>query len=140
MFSTQKAECIEHDGIVKSSGINSVTVSILSASACSGCHAAGCCTLAGESEKIIEVAGSYNVSPGDRVTLMMKQSTGYAALLLGYVIPLVLLISVLIIMLSESAPELTAGLCSIASLIPYYILLWLFRNRISKKFTFSIKD
>jgi sigma-E factor negative regulatory protein RseC len=132
-------ECIEHEGVVKESGDNFVTVMISSASACSGCHAEGSCTLSGKEEKIIDVTGSYNVSPGDRVTVLMKQSSGYAALFLGYILPLIVVLTVLIILISASVPELISGLIAVAALVPYYGALWIFRNRIGKKFTFTIK-
>ena len=139
MTISTKSNTIRHDGIVQKSDNNSVTVKILSESACSGCHAEGVCSLSGREEKIVVVSGVYNVSPGDNVTVLMEQSTGYAAVILGYVFPVILVISVLIILASLSDSELTAGIGSIAILIPYYIILWLFRRRISKKFTFTIK-
>jgi sigma-E factor negative regulatory protein RseC len=130
---------IEHEGIVQKSDNKSVTVKISSASACSGCHAEGYCTLSGVEEKIIEIPGSYNVGSGDNVTILMKKSTGYSAVLLGYVYPLIIMISTLVMMIRLSVPELTAGLISILILIPYYFVLWLFRKRISKNFTFTLK-
>ena len=42
--------------------------------------------------KIVEVQGSYNVSPGDNVTILMKKSIGYKALFLGYILPFILLV------------------------------------------------
>lgn len=131
---------INHEGIVQKIDDKSVTVSISVASACSGCHAEGNCTLSGKEEKIIEVSGSYNVKPGDTVTILMKQSMGYAALFLGYIFPLLAVISILIILISMKVPELYAGLSSIAILIPYYIILFFFRKRINKNFTFTLKD
>jgi sigma-E factor negative regulatory protein RseC len=139
MTRSTKSDTIGHDGIVQKHDSNSVTVKILSESACSDCHAEGACSLSGKKEKIIEVHGSYNVVPGDNVTVLMKQSTGYTAVFLGYVIPLILLITMLVILASLSDSELIAGIGSIAILIPYYFLVWLFRNRINKKFTFTIK-
>ncbi len=79
---------INHEGIVKNKNENTVIISITSASACSGCHAEGSCSLSGNEEKMIEVRGNYNVKPGDNVTILMKQSMGYAALFLGYILPL----------------------------------------------------
>jgi sigma-E factor negative regulatory protein RseC len=139
MARQDKTECIEHDGIVQESGNNFVTVRISSASACSGCHAEGSCALSGIEEKIIDVTGNYNVSPGDNVTVIMKQSAGFTALFLGYILPLILMMAILIILISLSFTELIAGLCAIASLVPYYVVLWLCRDHIGKKFTFSIK-
>ncbi len=139
MSKQENTGCIEHDGIVEKSGSDHLTVRITSASACSGCHAEGACTMSGKSEKLIDVTGSYNVSPGEKVTVLMKQSAGFTALFFGYVLPLVLVLVILIILISASVPELPAGLGAIAILIPYYGALWLFRDYIGKKFTFSIK-
>jgi len=112
---------------------------ITSSSACAGCHAEGSCSLSGTKEKIIDVTGSYNVSAGEKVIVLMKQSAGFLALFLGYIFPLILVMTVLVILISLSMPELTAGLFSIFAVVPYYGILWLFRKRIGKKFTFSIK-
>lgn len=139
MSKLENTQCIEHDGIVEKSDSDHLTVRITSASACSGCHAEGTCTMSGKSEKLIDVAGSYNVSPGEKVTVLMKQSAGFTALFFGYVLPLILVLVILIILISASVAELTAGLSAIAVLIPYYGALWLFRDFIGKKFTFSIK-
>jgi len=130
---------IEHEGIVKSSDKKSVTVSIISSSACTGCHAEGICSLSGREEKTVEIPGIYKVVPGESVTVLMKQSSGFAAVFLGYVLPLILVVAILIILASISVPELTAGLGAIAILIPYYLALYFFRKRINRKFTFSLK-
>jgi sigma-E factor negative regulatory protein RseC len=130
---------INHEGIVQKVEDKSVIVRISSATACSGCHAEGSCGLSGQEEKIIEVSGNYNVLPGDTVTILMKQSMGYAALFLGYILPLISVVTFLIILTSLKLPELYAGLISIAMLIPYYIVLFFFRKRINEKFTFTLK-
>jgi sigma-E factor negative regulatory protein RseC len=139
MSSSDNSGTINHEGIVQKSDDKSVIVSISAASACSGCHAEGSCTLSGKEEKIIEVTGSYNVKPGDTVTIVMKQSMGFAALFLGYVLPLISVVAFLIIFISLNFTELVAGLASLAILIPYYIILFFFRKRINKKFTFTLK-
>jgi positive regulator of sigma E activity len=130
---------IEHEGIVQRSDDTSVTVKISSVSACSGCHAEGSCSLSGKEEKMIDVHGRYNVAPGETVTVLMKKSMGYTAVLMGYVIPVILVVVLLLILGSLSLPELITGLGSIAVLFPYYLILWLFRKRINTNFRFTIK-
>jgi positive regulator of sigma E activity len=130
---------IDHAGIVQRKDDKSVTVRISSASACSGCHAEGSCSLSGKEEKIIEVPGSYNVKPGDNVTILMKKSMGYAALLLGYILPMITVIVSLIILISMNVNELVAGLTSLLMLLPYYVILFLLRKRINNKFTFLLE-
>jgi len=139
MSNTIGSGTINHDGIVQRADVNSVTVSIISSSACSGCHAEGSCSMSGKEEKIIEVRGKYNVSAGDHVVVLMKQSMGYTALFLGYLLPLLIVIITLIILISVKIPELSAGLISLAVLVPYYSALWFLRNRINEKFTFTLK-
>lgn len=130
---------IEHQGIVQRIDNKSVTVKILVTSACSGCHAEGSCSLSGVKEKIVNISGSFGVSPGDNVIVVMQRSAGYAAVLLGYVFPLLFLLIILITLISSGSSELAAGLITLGMLIPYYFLIWLFRKRISNKFKFTLK-
>ena len=130
---------INHEGIVQSNENNKVFIAISSVSACSGCHAEGSCSMSGKEEKIIEVRGKYNVNPGDLVTIMMKQSMGYAALFLGYLLPVIAVVAVLITLISLKIPELASGIASLAILIPYYSILFFFRKNINEKFTFTLK-
>lgn len=130
---------IDHKGTVKENSGKSVTVSISATSACSGCHARGSCFSHGYEEKIIEVIGSYQVKPGDNVTILMIQSMGYKALFLGYILPFISLLTVLITLVSFNIPELTAGLISLSVLLPYYLILLCFRKRLNEEFTFTLK-
>jgi positive regulator of sigma E activity len=132
-------DSIEHDGIVQRSDNKSVTIRILSVSGCSGCHAEGSCTISGTGEKMVQIPGFFNLAPGDHVTVIMNKSSGYAAVMYGYVFPLILVIVVLVILASLHLSELYAGLGSLSVLIPYYSVLWIFKKRINKKFIFNIK-
>jgi sigma-E factor negative regulatory protein RseC len=139
MTNSGRIPTIDHDGIVQRIEDNKVTVIITASSACSGCHAEGSCSLSGNEEKIIEVRGKYNVKPGDHVTILMKQSMGYAALFLGYLLPLIIVVTLLITLISFKIPELASGLISIIILIPYYFIMFLFRKTINEKFKFTLK-
>lgn len=139
MDTSHGSNTINHKGVVQKSDNESVTVIITSASACSGCHAEGACTLSGKEEKIIEVKGKYDVREGDNVEVIMRQSTGFAAVFLAYLLPLIIVVISLIVLLWLRFPELVAGLLSIAFLLPYYLLIYFFRKQINDKFVFSLK-
>jgi positive regulator of sigma E activity len=132
-------EPIKHDGIVEEVGINSVVVRISSASACSGCHAENLCNISGKEDKLISVEGRFDVAKGDPITVLMQQSMGMKAVLLGYILPLFIMITSLVILVSISFSELTAGLVSIGILIPYFLILYLVRNKIDRSFIFALK-
>lgn len=134
-----RSNIINHEGTVTENTGKSVKVSIISATACSGCHAKGACNMSESEVKIVEVKGSYSVTPGDSVSVLMKQSQGYAAVLYGYIFPLLSVIIILMILAGLGVPELTAGLVSLGMLLPYYLILYLFRKRINEKFTFTLK-
>jgi len=131
---------IEHEGTVREADEKSVTVLLSPVTACSGCHSEKSCGMSGNVEKIVNINGKFNVSPGDHVIVTMKQSLGYSALFLGYLMPLFIVVLLLVILISLSINELTAGLFSIGVLIPYYSGLFVYRKIIDKKFSFTIKS
>lgn len=130
---------INHEGIVQENSGRSVMVTITSSSACAGCHAKGSCNMTGSETKIVNVDGCYDVKPGEVVTVQMTQSMGYKAIFLGYIFPFISVVAMLIILVAAGTEELFAGLISVAILLPYYTILYLFRKRINEKFTFTLK-
>ena len=130
---------IQHSGTVKQVEENSVLVSITSNSACSGCHAEGVCNISGKEEKTISVIGRYNVQPGDNVTVEMSESMGMKAVVLSYVMPVFIIIAGLVVFSFLSISEAASGLAAISLLLPYFIILYIFRKYINRSFTFTLK-
>ena len=132
---------IIHPGIVESISEDKVSVRILAKSACSSCHAKGACTIADVEEKIIEVENETpdRMKEGDQVMVRMEESLGRKAVLLGYVLPLVVLLVSIIVFISLLKHEGLAALLSILMLVPYYSTLFLFRKKIHKEFRFRIQ-
>ncbi len=131
---------IQHEGTVQKVEKDSIEVRISSVPACAGCHAESYCSLSGREEKIINISGRFNVAAGENVTVVMHESMGFKAVIISYLLPLIIMVLLLIVLNSFGINELAAGIISIAALGPYYLILYLFRNRISKSFKFSIKD
>lgn len=131
---------IEHKGFIERITGDSVIVKIVSESACAACHSKGACSVSEMQDKEVEVTGVRDpFKIGETVNLVMEQSQGFKALLIGYVYPFILLFSGLIIFSSTGFSELGAGLLSIALVPPYYLVAYLFRNKIRKNFTFYIR-
>lgn len=132
---------ISHAGIVDSITEGMVHVRILQSSACSSCKVAQHCTSAESKEKIIDVpcadAGRYRI--GDEVTVMAANSVGMKAVLLAFVIPSVLLLATIAVLLALGYTELTAALSGIGILIPYFIFIYMIRQKLEKILTFYIK-
>jgi sigma-E factor negative regulatory protein RseC len=131
---------IEHEGIIDHIEGDTAHVKIDSVSACASCHARGVCAASDKEEKILDVPlNGADYRQGDSVFVQVSRHLGFRAVLVGYVYPFLLLMAVLIGTLAAGVPELRAGSIALLSMIPYYILLYIFRNRISQSFTFSIK-
>jgi sigma-E factor negative regulatory protein RseC len=130
---------IEHEGIVRNADDESITVLLSPVSACSGCSSEKSCGIAGSAEKIVTIRGQFDVKPGDHVVVTMKQSLGYSALFIGYLMPLLIVLFVLFVLISLSINELISGFISLGILIPYYSGLFLYRQYFDKKFSFTIK-
>ena len=52
----------------------------------------------------------YNVSPGDKVTVQMEESTGMKAVVLSYLVPVLIIMGGLFVLQSLPVNELFAGL------------------------------
>ncbi|RLD77837.1 MAG: Fis family transcriptional regulator [Bacteroidetes bacterium] len=134
-------ESITHPGIVDHTSGNSIFVKVLAKSACSSCHAKGMCNIAEVEEKVIEVKKDpkRELSVGDEVTVGMHKSLGGKAVFLGYILPFLLLIGVLLLVLFVSGNEGLAGLSALLILIPYYWLLYILRDKLKRTFSFRIE-
>ncbi|MFO7656871.1 MAG: SoxR reducing system RseC family protein [Bacteroidales bacterium] len=137
MSSTQ---CIDHTGIVEKVNEKSVLVRFQSPSACGSCSAKSLCAPAASGNKIIEVftqSGSF--SQGDAVKVSITRAMGNKALFYGYLLPFLLVITTLIITFSLGLSENIAGLLSLSVLIPYYLTIYLLKEKINRMFVFTLK-
>ncbi len=132
---------IEHKGIVKSIEGNELQVSILNHSSCASCNVKGSCSVSDIEEKLIDVfvtePDEYKL--GEHVKVYYKQSLGFRALFLGYVLPFFVLLVTMIVMLEITDRELLSGLVSLAILVPYYFVVYITKDKLKKTFSFSIK-
>jgi sigma-E factor negative regulatory protein RseC len=139
MANMNTSVCFEQRGIIESVNDNRITVRIDRGSACGHCSAQGLCNLAESTERIIEVNNATQpFSAGEWVRVTMSRSMGNKAILLGYFIPFVLLISTLLILSGFGLSDWISGLVSLLILIPYFTMLYLFRDRLRRTFSFSI--
>lgn len=137
---TQAAKTVDHIGRVQEITPDEVIVCITSNSACAGCHAQGVCGMSGSSQKTVVVQKpNHDYQVGEDVKVILRQSLGFRALFLGYILPFFLVLLSLILLSVCKVHEAMAGLISLSVLVPYYLALYGFKNRVSKRFTFDIE-
>lgn len=131
---------ITHQGIINKITESAIDVTIVSRSLCASCHAKGACSVSDIQEKTVTVYtnGVNSFREGETVDLLLKKSLGFVALGYAYLLPFIILLGTLLISL-QFYGELFSGILSFAVLIPYYTVLYTFRNKLKKTFTFQIE-
>lgn len=134
---TQMQNTIEHQGIIIDIDGKLAHVKIEQTSACASCHVKSVCGASDKSEKIIDAnIMDKSLKVGDQVTIIGQKSLGIQAVLLAYILPFIVIIATLFIANIFTTNELIIGTCALASLIPYFVVLRLMRNKIQAKFQF----
>lgn len=131
---------MEHEGVIIDTKAQTLYVQIEQRSACSACHAKTSCGMSETKKKIVEVNDtSHDWKPGMHVRLSCSTSMGLKAVGYAFVLPLLLIVLTLILCLSWQLTPALSAILSLAVTLPYYITLHIFRNKLKKEFTFSIK-
>ena len=116
-----KSSRVQHEGIVKSISTQTLEVSIISHSACSGCHAKSACGIADMKEKVITAQRPREeLRPGDKVIVYASVNNAFYSVLLAYIMPSILIIATILL----------AG---------YFIILYFCRNKIARKINFTVE-
>lgn len=133
---------IKHSGVVESIGNDCMKVRIMQTSACSGCKIAAHCSASETKEKLIDIYDSSLMTQyktGDSVVVVASYKNAMQAVILGFVFPFVILLAVLLITLQLTGNEPFAALLSIGMLIPYYFVIYMIRERLRQKFSFTVE-
>ena len=106
-------------------------------SACSACHARSACLASDKKEKLIEVKGeSRQFAPGEEVMVVAQSSSGMQAVALAFAVPFVLVVAAVFIGARLSGGD--DGIGGLAGLAVHYALLYAFREKIGRRFSFSV--
>ena len=134
---------IKHLGIVESIDGSHVRVKILQSSACSSCSVKGHCNISETKEKIIDIHDKESAdccSVGQEVMVCGTTSMSMKAVVLAFVLPFIVVLAALFVtMRVTDGDEAASALVSLCTLIPYYIIIYLLRNRISRTFSFTLE-
>ena len=131
---------ISHTGIIKEIHPDTIDVLITSEAACSNCKTKHLCGVSDSKVKIITVPKpQQQFEPGEHVEVFMSQSLGSLAVLYSYILPFVLMISIMIAEYYSGVSEPIIGLTIVVFLAVYFFSLYVFRKKLKRKFTFSIK-
>lgn len=133
-------ETINKSGIIKNVKNDEITVEIMSCSACSSCAVKNYCNTAEAKQKeiILKSKNADKYKIGEEVVIEIDEKQALKSIIIAYVIPLILMISTIIGVISYQQDEIIGGICGIIVLIPYYFGLFLARDKLKSGFEFKI--
>ena len=134
-------ETISHEGIITKIDDDMLEIKIVAQSACALCHAKSACGMGEQKEKVLTVPKpeGQEFQLFQKVKVIMSLNQGNKAAVLAYLIPIVLLLAVLFLCLGLGLSEGLSALISIVSLIPYYIILYIQRDKLKRRFEYRIE-
>jgi sigma-E factor negative regulatory protein RseC len=132
---------ISHEGIIEAIEGAHIRVRIVQQAACSGCKVAAHCNASEMKVKMIDVYNCHRegLKVGDNVKVGTSVKAAGKALLMGFGGPLILLLAVAGACLATGLSEGIAALSALGALVPYYVILWAFRNRIAGSIAFKLE-
>lgn len=136
-----KTNDISHEGTIISIEKENLRVRIIQNSACASCKIAGHCQTSESKEKIIEVTTPdyADFSVGDKVNVTESVGVGAKAVVFGFILPLALMMAAIISAITAfDTSEGVAALAGIASLLPYYLVLYFLRGYMKNIMGFGI--
>jgi len=134
-------ETISHEGIITKLTDDTVEVKIIAQSACGACHVKSACTVGDQAEKVLTLPRpeGQELHLFQKVNVVMGIGQGNKAAVLAYVIPILLLLVVMFVCLGCGLSDGLSALISIAAMVPYYLILYLRRDKLKKQFVYRIE-
>ncbi len=133
-------ELIRHEGIVLSTNDKMAHIQIVQSSACSACKAKAMCSSSESQSKEMDALMLEPMVAGDRVEVEVREHLAWKAVLLAYVLPFIVMMSVIAVLdVLTGWDEAIVGTVALCSIALYYLALSQFRHRLQKQFTFTAR-
>lgn len=132
---------VTHPGKVIGVFRDTVTVAVESSEACGSCASRSACSLGVESNTrniLITTPDASCFSVGERVVVATRTQMGLMAVALCYAVPAIVLVAVIAVIVLCKGSEGIAALASLGSVAAYYGILWMFRDKLAQKISFTI--
>ncbi|MDR2473614.1 MAG: SoxR reducing system RseC family protein [Tannerella sp.] len=135
-------EFIEHSGTVEKIDSQFVIVRIEEpVTDCNICQARNVCIAAGSGAKYVTVSSAgipETISKGTRVTVKGRSAMSSVAVVLAFVVPVILITVAVTLVIAMTGNDGFGALAGLIVLILYYLALYICRNKLSKRFVFTI--
>lgn len=131
---------IHHNGVICSIDGRKARVKIERTSACSTCEAEKGCRRHGGKTMIVEVTDMdvLHHKVGDVVCVEMSTDMGHRAVLLGFGLPLILFVALLLTLHFVGFDDEQAALYALGVLVLYYLIIYILRGMVDRHFRVNL--
>ena len=102
-------------------------------------HTGTIIAIEGETVRVKIEPRTENLKIGDTVEVIIKQRMGWKAVVIAYIVPLIVLVGTLAVLDMRMESEALAGVIALGVTGVYFIVLRLFRDKLQREFSFSIR-
>ena len=129
---------VKHEGIISKITNEGIVVSLKGDISCQGCKAKAACGVSESNDKEITIFSTdTSFQLNDTVDVVLEKQLGLKAVFWAYIFPFILIVLTLIIT-SFFWSEWVSGVAALLILIPYYVMLFLYKASFEKAFQVSI--
>ncbi len=134
----EKKVCKE--GIVRKSEGSKVWVEVVVSSACGGCAAKSMCNISEKKNEIVEAGNltGEEFAIGEAVQIQMQETQAHRAVVLGYLLPFIVLITGLFGCYALTHIEWLSAVVAFGLTAIYYVVLKMFDKRLARQFTLYV--
>lgn len=136
-YASGSCRTVTRRGVVTSVTDSVANIEIIQHGACSSCHIKALCGAVDTSRKLIPVPVRPGLEPGTTVDLSMDERFGWLGVLVGFVLPLVIVVGGFFALRGVAPSEEHAALLGVLALAPYFGLVYLFRARLDRVIEFE---
>lgn len=139
----QNSEPIRQSATIVRVDETEVEVEVCRPEACAACKARSVCSEGGSAEgggrRMTLANDGQGYTVGERVTLVMRRSAGFKAVIIAYFIPVCLIVAALLVFQQTEMRETVAGLVTLGIVGIYYLVVRLFRTKLKGEMTIEIE-
>ncbi|CDN32207.1 hypothetical protein BN938_2134 [Mucinivorans hirudinis] len=107
--------------------------------ACAACKAQSACATGKEGRNLVLADDGKDRKVGDEVVLTVTRAQGLSAVVLAYLLPVVLAITLLIVLQNFAFSEALIGTIVLGVLAVYFVILHIFRNKLQSELSIEIE-
>ena len=130
---------IKHDGKIVEVSEGKAIAEIMVSEACGTCQAKGLCRTNGKKINVeVSLSNGENIAVGDEVQVAFTPKLALSSVLLAYVLPLLIMFAIMFGVIAATNNQDAGCLIGLAVLPIYYTILYAMRNKLRRKFKFSV--